>query len=100
MKFTGLLNLQHIINIILKQSLILKLTEAVAYEAARTNVDIEVITLGSTITPSLLSNIPGGTAGEAVMKSALTPEACVDKVFENLGKNFSVIAGEDNKANV
>ena len=82
------------------KSYILKLTEAVACEAAKTNVDVEVITLGTTITPSLLSNLPGGPAGEAVMKSALTPEACVDEAFENLGKKFSVIAGEHNKANV
>lgn len=34
------------------------------------------------------------------MKSALTPEVCVDEAFENLGKTFSVIAGEHNKANV
>lgn len=79
---------------------ILKLTEAVAYEAKKTNVDVEVITLGTTITPSLLRNLPGGPAGEAVMKSALTPEACVEEAFENLGKKLSIIAGEHNKANI
>lgn len=82
------------------KSYILKLTEAVAYEASKTNVDVEVITLGTTITPSLLKNLPGGPAGEAVMKSALTPEACVEEAFENLGKKFSIIAGEHNKANI
>lgn len=82
------------------KSYILKLTEAVAYETAKTNVDVQVITLGTTITPSLLSNLPGGPAGEAVMKSALTPEACVDEAFEKLGKEFSIIAGEKNKENV
>lgn len=82
------------------KSYILKLTEAVAYETSKTNVDVEVITLGTTITPSLLKNLPGGPAGEAVMKSALTPEACVEEAFENLGKKFSVIAGEHNKANI
>lgn len=79
---------------------ILKLTEAVAYEAKKTNVDVEVITLGTTITPSLLRNLPGGPAGEAVMKSALTPEACVEEAFENLGKKLSIIAGEHNKSNI
>ena len=79
---------------------ILKLTEAVAYEAAKTNVDVEVITLGTTITPSLLKNLPGGPAGEAVMKSALTPEACVEEAFENLGKKLSIIAGAHNKDNI
>ncbi|MFI3115309.1 MAG: SDR family NAD(P)-dependent oxidoreductase [Clostridia bacterium] len=82
------------------KSYILKLTEAIACETAKTNVDVEVITLGTTITPSLLSNLPGGPAGEAVMKSALTPEECVDEAFEKLGKEFSVIAGEKNKENV
>lgn len=82
------------------KSYILKLTEAVAYEASKTNVDVEVITLGTTITPSLLKNLPGGPTGEAVMKSALTAEACVEEAFENLGKSFSIIAGEHNKANV
>lgn len=82
------------------KSYILKLTEAVTYEASKTNVDVEVITLGTTLTPSLLKNLPGGPAGEAVMKSALTPEACVEEAFENLGKKFSIIAGDHNKANI
>jgi len=82
------------------KSYIKKLTEAVAAECESTNVDVEVITLGTTITPSLLSNLPGGPAGEAVMKAAMTPEACVEEAFDNLGKSLSVIAGEHNKANV
>ncbi|MGL5417810.1 MAG: 7beta-hydroxysteroid dehydrogenase [Clostridium sp.] len=82
------------------KSYILKLTEAVACEAAKTNVDVQVITLGTTLTPSLLSNLPGGPAGEAVMRTALTPEACVNEAFENLGTRFSIIAGEHNKSNV
>ena len=82
------------------KSYILKLTEAVACECAKTNVDVEVITLGTTLTPSLLSNLPGGPAGEAVMKAAMTPEACVEEAFEDLGKSFSVIAGEHNRQNV
>ena len=82
------------------KSYILKLTEAVACECAKTNVDVEVITLGTTLTHSLLSNLPGGPAGEAVMKAAMTPEACVEEAFENLGKSFSVIAGEHNRQNV
>ena len=82
------------------KSYILRLTEAVACECAKTNVDVEVITLGTTLTPSLLSNLPGGPAGEAVMKAAMTPEACVEEAFENLGKSFSVIAGEHNRQTV
>ena len=82
------------------KSYILKLTEAVACECENTNVDVEVITLGTTITPSLLSNLPGGPAGEAVMKAAMAPEAVADEAFENLGKNLSVIAGEHNRKNL
>ena len=65
-----------------------------------TNVDVEVITLGTTLTPSLLSNLPGGPQGEAVMKTAQTPEEVVDEAFEKLGKELSVISGERNKASV
>ena len=79
---------------------ILKMTEAVACETERTNVDVEVITLGTTLTPSLLNNLPGGPQGEAVMKIAQTPEEVVDEAFEKLGKEFSVIAGERNKNSV
>lgn len=79
---------------------ILKMTEAVACECEKTGVDVEVITLGTTLTPSLLSNLPGGPQGEAVMKAAQTPEEVVDEAFEKLGHELSVIAGERNKANV
>ena len=72
------------------KAFILKMTEAVACETEKTNVDVEVITLGTTLTPSLLSNLPGGPQGEAV----------VDEAFEKLGKELSVISGERNKASV
>lgn len=78
----------------------LKMTEAVAGETEDTNVDVEAITLGTTLTPSLLNNLPGGPAGEAVMKRAMTPEAVADEAFEKLGKELSVIAGETNKQNI
>lgn len=79
---------------------ILKMTEAVACECEKTGVDVEVITLGTTLTPSLLSNLPGGPQGEAVMKIAQTPEEVVDEAFEKLGHELSVITGERNKASV
>lgn len=82
------------------KAFILKMTEAVACEVEKTNVDVEVITLGTTLTPSLLSNLPGGPQGEAVMKIAQTPEEVVDEAFEKLGKELSVIAGERNKQSV
>lgn len=78
----------------------LKMTEAVAGENVNTNVDVEAITLGTTLTPSLLKNLPGGPSGEAAMKRALTPEQVADEAFEKLGKELSVIAGDTNKANV
>lgn len=82
------------------KSYILKLTQAVAHENKNTNVDVMVVTLGTTITPSLLNNLPLGPEGEAVMKRAMTPEACVEESFDNLGKVYSLIAGEHNKTTV
>ena len=78
----------------------LKMTEAVAGECENTNVDVMAITLGTTLTPSLLRNLPGGPAGEAVMKKALTPEQVADEAFEHLGKQLSVIAGEANRVSI
>lgn len=82
------------------KSFILKMTEAVACECEGTGVDVEVITLGTTLTPSLLRNLPGGPAGERVMKMAMKPEEVADEAFDKLGTNLSVIAGEHNKNNV
>lgn len=45
------------------KAFILKMTEAVACECEKTGVDVEVITLGTTLTPSLLRNLPGGSPG-------------------------------------
>lgn len=82
------------------KAFILKMTEAVACECEDTNVDVEVITLGTTLTPSLLRNLPGGPAGEKVMKAAMKPEEVADEAFDKLGKELSVIAGEHNRKNV
>ena len=78
----------------------LKMTEAVAGECDGTNVDVLAITLGTTLTPSLLNNLPGGPQGEAVMKIAQTPEEVVDEAFESLGKDLSIVCGERNKNSV
>ena len=72
------------------------MTEAVAYEFAKTNVDVEVVTAGSTLTPSYLKNLPGGPAGEKARSNAMKPEEVAKIAFENLGKVRSVIAGEVN----
>lgn len=79
---------------------ILKLTEAVAYEAAKTNVDVMAITLGSTTTPSFLNNLPGGPDGEAAIKAAMTPEDTIEEAFSQLGKVRSHIVGEHNRQTV
>ena len=75
---------------------IAKLTEAVAYES-RDCVDVMVATLGSTITPSWLKNQPGGEAGEAAIKKAMTPEATIDEIFKQIGKVRSLVVGEVNR---
>jgi len=79
---------------------ILKMTEAVAYECAKTNVDVLVITAGSTITPTWLKNQPGGPAGEAARKKAMLPEDVIAEAVEELGKKRSIVAGDGNKAAV
>ncbi|MSS62531.1 7beta-hydroxysteroid dehydrogenase [Velocimicrobium porci] len=77
-----------------------KLTEAVGYEAEKTNVDVMVATLGSTITPSWLQNQPGGEAGEAAIKAAMTTEDTIDEIFDNIGKVHSLVVGERNRNSV
>ena len=79
---------------------ILKLTEAVAYEALNTGVDVEVITCGFTTTPSALRNLPGGPEGEKAINNGMTPEEVVKEALENLGVTRSVIAGNINKSTV
>lgn len=76
---------------------IMKLTEAVAYEAAKTNVDVMAATLGATLTPSYLSNLPGGDNGEQAHSNAMKTEDVIDEIFENLGKVRSHICGEINR---
>ena len=82
------------------KSYILKLTEAVAREVHDTNVDVLAITLGSTITPTLMKNLPGGAEGEAVMSRAMTSEDCVSEAFDALGKRYTIIAGQHNRDTV
>ena len=79
---------------------ILKLTEAVACECENTGVDVEVATLGTTLTPTAMKNLPGGPQGDAVVKLALTPDQVADEAFEKLGKELSIITGERNKKSV
>lgn len=79
---------------------ILKLTEAVAYEAKNTNVDVIAATLGSTVTPSWLANQPKGEAGKRSIEIAMTPEAVIEEIFSNIGKVRSLVVGERNRESV
>lgn len=79
---------------------ILKMTEAIAYECAKTNVDVLVITAGSTVTPTWLKNQPGGPDGEKARKAAMLPEEVVAEAIAELGHKRSIVAGERNKAAV
>lgn len=79
---------------------ILKLTEAVAYEAQNTGVDVEVITCGLTLTPTLLKNLPGGPEGKHAIETGMTPEEVAKEALDNLGVTHSVIAGDINKKSV
>lgn len=74
-----------------------KLTEAVAYESLKTNVDVMAVKLGSTVTPSWLKSMPGGENGEAAIKAAMKPEEVIEEVFDNLGKVRSYVVGEHNR---
>lgn len=75
-------------------------TQAVGYEAENDNIDVMVATLGTTITPTLLLNKPGGEAGAAIQKTAMTTEETMVEVFENFGKVHSYYVGDHPKAQV
>ncbi|MEI5993737.1 SDR family NAD(P)-dependent oxidoreductase [Candidatus Enterococcus mansonii] len=81
------------------KSFIIKMTEAVGFEMLETNVDVMVPILGSTITPSFLESLPDTEAGKAALAAAMTPEECMDEIFENFGKTRSMILGDLNRQN-
>ncbi|MEI5990705.1 SDR family NAD(P)-dependent oxidoreductase [Enterococcus crotali] len=81
------------------KSFISKMTEAVAFEMLDTEVDIMVPILGSTITPSFLKSLPDTEAGKAALAAAMTPEECMEEIFENFGKTRSMILGDLNREN-
>ncbi|MDO5725853.1 MAG: SDR family NAD(P)-dependent oxidoreductase [Tissierellia bacterium] len=82
------------------KSYIKKLTEAVAYEARNDGIDVCVATLGSTKTPSFLSNLPGGEEGQAATDRAMDTDDVIDEIFENIGKVRSLVVGETNRETV
>jgi len=70
-----------------------KMTEAAACEMRNTPVRIMCATLGSTRTPSFLSNLPGGPNGERALSHAMTIEDTLDEIFSNIGKVRSLVVG-------
>lgn len=70
-----------------------KMTEAAACEMRKTPVKIMCATLGSTRTPSFLSNLPGGPNGERALAHAMTIEDTLDEIFSNVGKVRSLVVG-------
>ena len=79
---------------------ILKLTESVAGETEKTNVDVLAVTLGTTLTPNLLRNLPDGPMKEVGIKRGMTSEAVAEEAFSALGRRLSVIAGEMNREEI
>lgn len=70
------------------------LTEGVAYECKDTNVDVLLLSAGSTITPTWLKNKP---SDPKVVEAAMYPKDVVKDGFEQLGKKFTYLAGELNR---
>ena len=71
-------------------------TESLGYEFKDTNVDVIVITAGSTKTPTWLQNQPKGEAAKN-NDNAMFPEEVVEDGMAQLGKKWSHIAGEKNR---
>lgn len=76
------------------KSYIKKMTEASAFEMRKTGVMVRCVTLGSTRTPSFLSNLPGGPLGERAIQHAMTIEDTLDNIFANIDLERSFVVGE------
>ena len=79
-----------------QKSYMMTLTEGVAYECRKTNVDVLLMVAGSTITPTWLKNKP---ANEDSVKAAMYPEDVAKEGLDMLGKKFSYLVGERNRIN-
>lgn len=80
-----------------QKSYMMLVTEGVAYECKNTNVDVLLLTAGSTITPTWLKNKP---ADPKAVAAAMYPEDVVKDGFDQLGKTYSYLAGEINRENM
>jgi len=76
------------------KSYIKKMTEAAAFEMRKTGVMVRCVTLGSTRTPSFLSNLPGGPLGQRAIEHAMTIEDTLDGIFSGIDKERSYVVGE------
>lgn len=79
-----------------QKAYMMALTEGVSYECKNTNVDVLLLTAGSTITPTWLKNKP---ADEDAVAAAMYPEDVAKEGFDQLGKKLSYLAGERNRIN-
>lgn len=79
-----------------QKSYMMALTEGVAYELKYTNVDVLLMTAGSTITPTWLQNKPSDPDAVA---AAMYPEDVAKEGLDQLGKTISHLVGERNRAN-
>lgn len=77
-----------------QKAYMMTLTEGVAYEAAKTKVDVMLMTIGSTITPTWLKDKPSNPEEVA---AALHPEAVMKEGLDQLGKCKSYIVGALNR---
>ncbi|GAA0071061.1 SDR family oxidoreductase [Clostridium sardiniense] len=77
-----------------EKAYMMTVTEGVAYECANTNVDVMLLSAGSTITPTWLKNKPSDPKAVA---AAMYPEDVIKDGFEQLGKKFTYLAGELNR---
>lgn len=77
-----------------QKAYMMTLTEGVAYELKNTNVDVLLLTAGSTITPTWLKNKPSDPKEVA---AAMYPEEVAKEGFDMLGVKMSYLVGELNR---
>lgn len=78
-----------------QKSYMMALTEGVAYECKKTNVDVLLMVAGSTITPTWLKNKPADKDAVA----AMYPEDVAKEGLDQLGIKMSYLVGERNRIN-
>lgn len=77
-----------------QKAYMMMLTEGVAYEAAATKVDVMLMTIGSTVTPTWLKDKPSNPEEVA---AAMHPEDVMKEGLDQLGRSKSYIVGALNR---